>query len=185
MVLSRNAIRKEMERLNIIIHPEPKPDHMGPNSVDLHLGPTLKVFANEHGLSTKLLGTTGWPELREIPIGETGVVLLPGRLYLGSTLESVSCHNFVPYIDARSTAARIGLSAHLSAGRGDNGYCGQWTVEITVVHPIRVYAGDRLFQMTFMMIADKVPDTYHKQNFPRYTGQYQYAEGPQAPKKGM
>lgn len=58
----------------------------------------------------------------------------------------------VPILHTRSTLARWGLSVHLSAGWGDEGYASRWTLEIWNPHkvyvtlPMRASVGCIVFQ---------------------------------------
>jgi len=85
----------------------------------------------------------------EFEIPETGAVLLPGRLYIGSTIEYTETHDLVPCIDGRSSIGRLGIDIHSTAGFGDVGFCGTWTLEISVVEPVRIYAGVRFCQIHY------------------------------------
>lgn len=119
------------------------PGAVGTNSLDLRLAPRLLTYRDAILDAAKENETGG----QEIP--ERGLVLWPGVLYLGSTVERVGAWGLVPCIETRSSFARLGLSAHLSAGFGDSGFNGTWVLEITVVHPLRIYAGCRICQVAF------------------------------------
>lgn len=143
---------------------------LGPNSYDVALGDTLRCYrrglAMRGGLSTRKENIAD-----AIPIPSTGIRLEPGRLYLGHTVEAVHCEGLVPYIDGRSSMGRLGLSVHVTAGRGDDGFCGQFTLEITVVEPLTVFAGDLVGQLTFhTLVGERQP----------YRGRYQGQQGPTA-----
>jgi dCTP deaminase len=95
---------------------------------------------------------------------ETGWVLKPGILYLMHTLESVCTERFVPVLDGKSSIGRLGITIHLTAGFGDPGYDGQYTLEVATVHCIRVYPGMRFCQMRFHHLDGRVlsyKDTGH------------------------
>lgn len=106
----------------------------------------------------------------EIP--EEGYVLLPGCLYLGETEEYTETYGFIPNIDGRSTTGRLGIEIHRTAGFGDNGFCGKWTLEITVTHPVIVYPGMEIGQLYYEVIDGDASITYN--------GKYQNQEGVQA-----
>jgi dCTP deaminase len=76
-------------------------------------------------------------------------VLVPGRLYLASTHEWTETRGFVPSIDGRSSLGRLGLFCHITAGRGDNGFKGEWTLELVAVEPLLLYPRQRIAQLTF------------------------------------
>jgi dCTP deaminase len=61
----------------------------------------------------------------------------------------VGCAGLVPWLDGRSSVGRLGISVHSTAGRGDDGFFGRWTLEVSVVHPVRVYPGMKVGQVTF------------------------------------
>lgn len=142
-----------------------RPENCGPNSYDLTLGDEVAVYRIPPGgaLDMRLPAQV---EAHRIP--HDGMVLYPGTLYLGTTVEHTECHGLVPWIDGRSSVGRLGLSVHVTAGRGDDGFCGQWTLEMTCVHPVRVYAGERIAQLTLLtLIGPRRP----------YAGKYQHQRG--------
>ena len=52
----------------------------------------------------------------------------PGELYLAHTVERAGSAVHVPKIEGKSTLARLGLSIHVTAGYGDVGFVGAWTL---------------------------------------------------------
>jgi dCTP deaminase len=98
-----------------------------------------------------------------------GIVLYPGVLYLGHTVEYTESTKFVPAIEGRSSVGRLGICIHVTAGFGDIGFRGDWTLEITVVHPTRVYAETEVCQIAF---------TTTKGTVQPYEGRYQGQSGP-------
>lgn len=113
-------------------------------------------------------------ETIDIDIPEEGYVLLPGTLYLGETVEYTETYGFVPNIDGRSTTGRLGIEVHRTAGFGDNGFKGKWTLEITVTHPVIVYPGMEIGQLYYETIEGDTSITYN--------GKYQNQDGVQAAK---
>lgn len=85
----------------------------------------------------------------EYDIPDEGLVLFPGVLYLGSTNEYTECKDLIPCIDGRSSIGRLGIQIHATAGFGDVGFKGKWTLEITVVHPVKIYPNMELCQIYF------------------------------------
>jgi len=61
------------------------------------------------------------------------MVLAPGQLFLGRTVERTETHGLVPMIEGRSSIGRLGLFVHVTAGFGDVGFCGFWTLEMFAV----------------------------------------------------
>lgn len=82
-------------------------------------------------------------------IPETGYVLRPGVLYLGRTVERTKTDKFIPMIDGRSSIGRLGIWIHVSAGFGDIGFDGTWTLEITAIEPVRIYPNVEIGQVCF------------------------------------
>lgn len=70
--------------------------------------------------------------VRKIVIPEEGLLLEPHKLYLGRTNEFTKTEGFVPMLEGRSSTGRLGLFIHVTAGFGDVGFAGYWTLEIFV-----------------------------------------------------
>jgi len=105
----------------------------------------------------------------EIP--NEGIYLLPDILYLGSTNEKCGSDYYIPMYEGRSSTGRIGLESHISAGFGDLGFKSNWTLEITVVHPLKIYEGFRIGQVYFYYKPEKEVNTAKKLNN-IYKGKY-------------
>lgn len=165
-VLTGAAIREAVASGEIEIDPW-VPDHVGPNSVDLRLGDTLKVysFKNPDAVPNALSRVTELDMRRKNPtrdlhIPKKGFVLQPGQLYLGCTVERTKSDHFIPKVEGRSSVGRLGIKVHLTAGFGDIGFNGRWTLEIEVTHPVRVYAGVRICQVYFSTPHGPITDLY-------------------------
>lgn len=117
--------------------------NLGSNSYDLTLGNHLLVYT-EPVLDMKLDNPH---RIFEIP--EDGFVLQPGELYLGTTAETTRTKCYVPCIEGKSSIDRLGISIHLTAGFGDVGFDGHWTLEITAQKPVRIYAGVPICQIYY------------------------------------
>lgn len=114
-------------------------------------------------------------ETMELIIPDTGMVLYPGIHYLGSTNERTIVNGFVPKIDGRSSIGRLGLSVHITAGFGDNGFDGTWTLEITVEEPLKIYPNEEICQISFETVCGDSNDPVNI-----YRGRYYRQEGPTA-----
>ncbi len=149
----------------------------GPNSYDVTLSPELRQYApNDRRWSRTLnhvvdcLNPRLPLETYPLPIPEDGLLIEPGQFYLGAINEHIECHGLVPYIDGRSTIGRLSISVHETAGRGDDGYRGRLTLEITCALPVIVYPHMPIGQLTFHMIqGERQP----------YAGRYLDDDGPQ------
>jgi len=168
MILSGLEIKtKALEGKEIIIKPF-DPEKIGPNSYDLRLDKKLAVYEDE------VLDMKQAAKTKEIIIPEEGLVLIPGKLYLASTVEYTETWGYVPMLEGRSSLGRLGISIHVTAGFGDVGFMGHWTLEMHCLHPVRIYAGERICQMYFHKIeGDYIP----------YKGKYQNNTGLQASMK--
>lgn len=93
-------------------------------------------------------------------IPEEGLVLWPGVLYIGRTLERTATDKFIPMINGRSSVGRLGISVHITAGFGDIGFDGTWTLEITVAEPVRVYPCSEIAQVCFFKPCGKIKKLY-------------------------
>lgn len=79
-----------------------------------------------------------------------GWLLRPGVGYLMHTAERVLSKKFMPLIDGKSSMGRLFVTAHVTAGRGDVGFNGQYTLEVVALYPTIVYPGMRFCQMWFV-----------------------------------
>ena len=57
--------------------------------------------------------------------------------------------NLVPMIEGRSSIGRLGIYIHVTAGFGDIGFSGYWTLEISVVQPVIIYPFVRIAQIYY------------------------------------
>lgn len=161
MILSGLEIKKHLGN-QIKIDPFQE-DRLNPNSYNLTLHDELAIY-EETQLDMKQR-----PTLRSVPIPEEGYVLKPGTLYLGRTIEYTETHSFVPMLEGRSSMGRLGLFVHITAGFGDVGFCGYWTLEIATIHPIRIYAGIEICQIFYhQIVGDYQP--YRSKKYQNNTG---------------
>ncbi len=110
-------------------------------------------------------------ETIEIEIPDTGLILSPMIGYLGSTVEYTETYNLFPYIDGKSSIGRNFILNHHTAGRGDDGFCGQWTLEIKTLYPTVVFPNMRIGQIYYeQFTGDRRP--YNKNLASHYNGQY-------------
>jgi len=115
MVLSDSAILQAVKEGKIVIDPFDR-ECLGSNSYDVHLSKHLSVYEDE------ILDSAKHNPLRYFEIPQSGYILLPGKLYLGSTLEYTETHGFYPELSGKSSTGRLGISIHLTAGNGDVGF---------------------------------------------------------------
>ncbi len=164
MILSGKEILKHMGK-EIIITPFDE-KRINPNSYNLSLADELLVYEKE-ALDMKKPNPT-----KRIVIPEEGLLLEPNRLYLGRTNEFTRTDRYVPMLEGRSSTGRLGLFIHVTAGFGDIGFAGYWTLEIFCVQPVRIYPNVEICQIYYHDI-DGEYDLYS-------SGKYQNNSGIQA-----
>ena len=157
MILSGQEIRA---RLGGDVRIEPfNPAALNPNSYNLTLHDELIVYEEV------VLDMAKANRVRRLSIPPEGIVLSPNQLYLGRTVERTETHNLVPQIEGRSSVGRLGLFVHVTAGFGDVGFAGYWTLEMFAVQPVRIYAGVPICQIFYHEITGA---------FDEYDSKYQH-----------
>jgi dCTP deaminase len=169
MILTGPAIQ---ERLGKDIQIEPyDPKLLNPNSYNLRLHNELLVYT-ELPLDMKKDNPA-----KKIVVPPEGLVLEPGVLYLGRTKEFTVTKNLVPMLEGRSSIGRLGLYVHVTAGFGDTGFSGYWTLEIQCIQPIRIYPDVQICQIFYHTVEGQVVD--YK------SGKYQHNTGVQTSRLWM
>lgn len=161
MILTDKEILKQIERGHILIDPFDI-KNLGTNSYDVHLGKTLAVYEDE------ILDAKQHNKIRYLEIPEEGFILQPGTLYLGVTLEYTETHATVPFLEGKSSIGRLGIDIHATAGKGDVGFCNTWTLEISCVQPVKVYAGMPVGQLIYFTIEGEIENYYNKKLNAKY-----------------
>lgn len=146
----------------IIIDPFDK-KRINPNSYNLSLYKELLVYENVV-LDMKTKNTTS-----KIIIPEDGLLLEPNKLYLGRTNEFTSTDKYVPMLEGRSSTGRLGLFIHVTAGFGDIGFAGYWTLEIFCVQPVKIYPNVEICQIYYHNINGEY-DLYRNGKYQNNTG---------------
>ncbi|MDA7951928.1 MAG: dCTP deaminase [Pirellulaceae bacterium] len=150
MILSGEEI-KQRRGTDIQIDPFDE-KKVNPNSYNLSLHDELIVY-EEIILDMRKSNRT-----RRLTIPEEGMVLAPHQLYLARTVERTETHNLVPMIEGRSSVGRLGLFVHVTAGFGDVGFAGYWTLEMFAVQPIRIYPGIEICQIFYHQIEGDIKE---------------------------
>lgn len=187
-ILSGLEIKGAIERGEIEIDPF-QPDHvsfgdrLNPASYDLTLGRKVAVYRGvvrgdfdrpmpHLPPGYNLYPGDGWIDAAkpnevveyEMTDGEP-FYLRPGVGYLMHTEERVTTDRYVPIIDGKSSIGRLFAFIHVTAGYGDPGFNGQYTLEVTTVHPLLVYPGMRFCQMRFHTVVGEVESYQKKGNY--------------------
>ena len=164
MILSGLEIKK---RIGKEIKIEPFNDKaINPNSYNLKLHNELLVYEEEY-LDMKKPNKT-----KKIIIPEDGLIIEPGKLYLGRTHEYTETEKYIPMLEGRSSVGRLGMSIHVTAGFGDVGFKGYWTLEIYCIEPVKIYPLVEICQIYYHTVEGE----YEEYN----SGKYQKNVGIQA-----
>ncbi|WP_017851182.1 dCTP deaminase [Leptospira interrogans serovar Szwajizak] len=150
MILTGKEIQKRIGN-DIVITPYSE-KQLNPNSYNLRLHEELLVYT-ELPLDMKKPNPA-----EKLVIPESGLLLKPGVLYLGRTLESTETHNLVPMLEGRSSIGRLGMLVHVTAGFGDVGFKGFWTLEISVIQPLIVYPGVEVCQIFYHTLEGQITE---------------------------
>lgn len=161
MILTDGEILEEIKQGNILIEPFDR-SKLGTNSYDVHLGKYLANYID------KELDAKKHNKIQSFEIPSEGFLLLPGVLYLGVTLEYTETHKHVPFLEGKSSTGRLGIDIHATAGKGDVGFCNTWTLEISVIHPVRVYAGMPIGQLIYFVVDGNVENKYNEKLGAKY-----------------
>ena len=132
-MLSNKAIKEEIKRNSISV--DNALNNVLENSIKVTLGDTVKVY------DAPYLNTTEKTPTKEIPIPEDGLILKPNELYIARTYEYTKTYGFVPMLAGKEELATLGMEIHITAGFGDNGFEGTWTLEIVCANPTIVFPG--------------------------------------------
>lgn len=176
MILSDTAILKAIDEEQIMIKPF-NYDRLGSNSYDVTLSKHFAVYSilkenvrvNFH-IPTHIDAKED-NELFHFEIPEKGYILNPGMLYLCSTNEYTETHKHVPFLEGKSSTGRLGINIHATAGKGDVGFCGHWTLEISCIHPVKIYPNMPIAQLIYHTVEGDVANPYNKKDSAKYDSQ--------------
>ncbi len=161
MILTDKKIIEFIDSGDIMIEPFRK-ECLGTNSYDVHLGKYLAVYKD------RIIDAKKHNKIEEIVIPDEGYVLQPGTLYLGVTEEYTETKKHVPFLEGKSSIGRLGIDIHATAGKGDVGFCNTWTLEISCVQPVRVYAGMPIGQLIYFSVDGDIENMYNKKKNAKY-----------------
>jgi deoxycytidine triphosphate deaminase len=161
---------------------------IGPNSVDVTLGDCILSPTYREGiLDPRDPETMKYFPLVKVHTdrGDAAYLIMPQVVYLGYAAERfevtkplkvqtdwstqvsggawLTPHAFLPAVqmlDGRSTVGRIGIAVHVTAGFGDVGFGGNFTLEIVNFNriPVLLYPGMRIGQVAFHCVSPDIAD---------------------------
>jgi len=161
MILSGKEITKELNK-NIFIEPFDE-NKINPNSYNLSLHNELMIYSNDT-LDMKKNHKT-----KNVIIPDSGFLLERNKLYLGRTKEYTKTTKYVPMLEGRSSIGRLGLFIHVTAGFGDVGFEGYWTLEMFCVQPIVIYPNIDICQIYYHTIQGEY-DQYKSSKYQKNKG---------------
>lgn len=142
MILTGLQIEKEWRAGRIEIEPF-EYSRLNPNSYNLSLANELWVY-NNRPLDMKKENS-----LKRVEFSSSGTMLSPNQVYLARTKERTKTDYYAPMIEGRSSVGRLGLFIHVTAGFGDVGFDGFWTLELHCVEPVVIYPNIEIAQIYF------------------------------------
>ena len=161
MILTDKKILESMQNGSIKIEPYQR-DCLGSNSYDVHLGKTLGIYIDS------VLDSKKHNRIETFEMAPEGHILTPDNFYLGVTMEYTETHKHVPFLEGKSSVGRLGIDIHATAGKGDVGFCNYWTLEISVKHPVRVYAQMPIGQLIYFVVKGDIANLYNKKSNAKY-----------------
>jgi len=142
-MLLESAILEEIDNGLILIQPFVR-ENLGPNSYDVRLSKHLAEYEDP------ILDCKKDNPARVFEIPEEGFTLLPGKFYLGTTVEYTETHPpLIPMFEGRSSVGRLGIAPHEAAGFGDSGFEGHWTLELSARQPVIIYPNMKIGQLAW------------------------------------
>ncbi len=159
MILSGKEIFNEYNVGNIYIDDFDK-KRLNPNSYNLRLADELLIYDTDTAdmYGERVFRHNGPLDMKKenpyhiVTIPQSGLLLLPDVLYLGRTMERTRTDGFVPMLEGRSSVGRLGIFIHVTAGFGDVGFDGFWTLEISCIQPVMIYPGVEICQIYYHTI---------------------------------
>lgn len=156
-----------------------------PASVDVRLGSRFEVFGTSQAYYV-IDPSRSQPDLTRtvIPRGDDALVLHPGELALGATLETVTVPpGLAVQLNGKSSLGRLGLVVHSTAGWIDPGFCGQVTLELSCLAPLPILLrpGMPIAQLSFFRLESAAQRPY---GAPGLGSRYQGQQGPTPARPG-
>lgn len=141
MILSGKKIQA-LQGNQIIIEPF-QVKQLNTNSYNLRLHNELAMY------TAPTLDMKKDNQWTKFTIPSSGYLLEPNQLYLARTIEYTATDDYVPMLEGRSSIGRLGLNVHVTAGFGDVGFSGYWTLEMHSILPVWIYPGIEICQIYY------------------------------------
>ena len=164
MLLTDFEILEMIEKKEIVITPFDR-SRLGSNSYDVRLAKTFGMYDDE------VIDAKRHNKITLFDIPEEGFVLYPDKFYLATTMEYTETHTTVPFIEGKSSVGRLGINIHATACKGDIGFCGYWTLELSTQIPVRVYPGMPIGQLLYFKTSGNCITPYSQKASAKYSNQ--------------
>ena len=169
-ILSRQAIARRIEALEIKITPPPRDEDYDSDAVDVHLGDGVYEWGTLPAGATMSLSL--WkksPEefsykkfsrecLKVVPPDNFGIITLrPHTFYLADLRQHTALPpDIAMHVQGKSSLARLGMLVHLTAPHAHAGWEGRLTLEIYNLGPfnIEMKPGMVIGQLTFWKVEE-------------------------------
>ena len=148
MILTRDAIRREIDAGRVVIEPF-TPDQVGPASIDLHLGDEIRVM-HEGREPVPVTADVDYRTFTRVQALDVPYALVPGETIHGITRERVTLPGDIGgWLEGRSRFARLGLMIHVTSGFVQPGVSSRQVLEMSNVsgRTLLIHAGVRLLQI--------------------------------------
>jgi len=136
---------------------------VNPNSLDLTLGDMFAQWNKEKkSYDIKELHNN---EILELKPQES--ILGVTQQFIGTTIQKYKDKHVIPCIEGKSTLARNFLAVHVTAGFGDVGYTGAWTLELVNLSNDVIYLQPnmRICQIYFQLAEGDVINSYEQGSY--------------------
>jgi len=161
MILTKQEILRQVSKRNITISPFDT-NLLNPNSYNYRLDCELLEFDIPLDCKKKSMP-------KKITLTDDGYILQPNKLYLANTYESIGSTKFVTQLIGRSSVGRLGLFLQITAPLGHVGTNHNWTLELKVVQPVKIYPLMKIGQVTFWKIKGRKNNNYINGEYKKYS----------------
>jgi dCTP deaminase len=119
------------------------PERLEPNSYGFRLAREIITYTDD------VIDLHSPAASRTAVMGDDGMVLAPGRFYLGATMEAMGSPWYAATLYACRSVSTLGMWIQFSAPLGHSGAIFPWTLEIATTCAIRVYPGMIIGKLAF------------------------------------
>lgn len=160
-MLSGPSIKQNVKTGQIKIDPFDE-TKVGCASIDIHLAPVLKTYKNQFVRDVKK--SYG---LKDKTFDEEGLLLQPGQIYIGHSIESVLTTNHIVHVSGLMSVVKHGIKVE-GPGIHPVGHGSPVVLSIHTVEPVWIYPNMRIAQISFSELTGPIE---------KYDGRHKGLEG--------